>query len=176
METPQEKYKAIIDDINEMHRVDQEMRSMYMKDGVEIDDNVDLENTKRAKEIVEEIGYPTISKVGKEASYNFWILVQHADHDKEFQKYCLGLMREIFKEDIEQSNIAYLEDRVRLGEGRPLLYGTQYRIDKDTDEMIILPIEDEENVDKRRAEVGLPPLKEYVEMSNRKRREIKRGE
>lgn len=175
MESLQEKYKVIIDEINEMHKVDQEMRSRYMKDDVDMDVNVDVENTKRAKEIVEEIGYPTISKVGREASYNFWILVQHADHDKEFQKYCLGLMREIPKEDVEQSNIAYLEDRIRLGEGRPLLYGTQYRIDKDTDEMIILPIEDEENVDKRRVEVGLPPLNEYIEMSNRKRREMKEG-
>ncbi len=173
METSQEKYQAIIDEINEMYRVDQEMRTSYMKDGVEVDFNVDMENTKRAKEIIEEMGYPTISKVGKEASHNFWILVQHADHDKDFQKYCLRLMKESV-DDISGVDIAYLEDRVRLGEGKSLLYGTQYRIDKDTDEMIVLPIEDEENVDQRRAEVGLPPLKEYIEMSNKKRREMKK--
>ena len=173
MEILREQYKAIADEINQMYKADQDLRVLYMKGDVEWDNDIDIRNTKGSKEIIDKIGYPTISKVGKEVSHNFWILVQHADHDKEFQKYCLDLMKCFSDEDVEKINIAYLEDRIRAGEGRSILYGTQYKIDKDTDEIIILPIEDEENVDKRRFEIGLPPLKEYIEISNKKRREMR---
>ena len=57
-----------------------------------------------------------------------------------------------------------LLDRVLVGEGKPQVYGTQGKRFEDWKgkEPELEPIEDEANVDKRRAEVGLPPLAEYV--------------
>ena len=66
------------------------------------------------------------------------------------------------KEELSQSNLAYLTDRVLLAEGKKQLYGTQFTVVDG--KWKPRPLEDEANVDKRRAEVGLPPLAEYTKL------------
>jgi hypothetical protein len=90
-----------------------------------------------------------------------WLLVQHADHDRAFQRTCLALLRAQPPEEVDARNIAYLEDRVRVGEGRPQLYGTQFHTNEQG-ELEPFPIEDQNQVDTRRAAVGLSTLAEYA--------------
>lgn len=116
------------------------------------------------KEIIAKIGWPTISKVGESASYNAWLLVQHAVHDIEFMTECLTLMKSVPHADINPSNLTYLEDRVRVLQGQSQLYGTQSYI-KDY-YFIPSAIEEEADVDVRRKAIGLPPLKDYFEKLN----------
>lgn len=127
---------------------------------------IDKKNAERLKEIVAQIGWPSISKVGKEASPAAWLLVQHADHDIEFQKVCLDFMKDESKGEVDLHDIAYLEDRIRVNEEKPQLYGTQFN----TVEGKFVPkeIEDAENVDSRRKEMGLPTLEENIEEMYRK--------
>ena len=56
--------------------------------------------------------------------------------------------------------------RVRVFGGRPQLYGTQFMYDKD--ELKPLPIEDPENLDQRRAAVGLGPFAEHEAQMHRR--------
>jgi hypothetical protein len=64
------------------------------------------------------------------------------------------------KDEVSQRNLAYLTDRVLLAEGKKQIYGTQYHtVDG---KMEPKPLEDPENVDRRRAEAGLEPLAEYA--------------
>ncbi len=59
------------------------------------------------------------------------------------------------------SSYALLQDRVLVGQGKMQIYGTQpYH---DSTGYYMNPIEDVDNVDKRRAEIGLQPLAEYVQ-------------
>jgi len=60
------------------------------------------------------------------------------------------------------SALALLEDRVALGEGKRQIYGSQIGYDGQTKINYVLPQDDPDNVDKRRAEVGLGSLSEYV--------------
>jgi hypothetical protein len=113
------------------------------------------------KEIVEQIGWPTRSKVGSHASEMAWLLVQHADLDHAFQRTCLDMMKAQPEGEVSPGKIAYLEDRVRVGEGRPQLYGTQFYADE-TGNFSPRPIEDPDHVDERRQAVGLQPLSEYA--------------
>jgi hypothetical protein len=161
--TEQERLQAIAAEMIAMSERDQAMRKSGQWDA-----NVDVENTRRMQEIVEEIGWPTISKVGEHASHMAWLLVQHADHDRAFQKKCLELMRALPADEVQPSNIAYLEDRVRVGEGRPQLYGTQFYADEHG-QFGPSPIEDPENVDQRRASVGLGTLAEYTQLMEKYR-------
>jgi hypothetical protein len=115
------------------------------------------------QQIVADSGWPTISKVGQHASHMAWLLVQHADHDRDFQRSCLALMRAQLVGEVNPQDIAYLEDRVRVGEGRPQLYGTQFHTNEQG-ELEPYPIEDQNQVDTRRAEVGLSSLAEYAAM------------
>lgn len=120
---------------------------------------IDSENTRWLKGVVAKQGWPTIAMVGKDGSQSAWLLVQHADADLKFQRQCLDLMTKLPKDAISQKNLAYLTDRVLCAEGKKQIYGTQFAtIDG---KMECKPLEDEANVDKRRAEIGLGTMAEY---------------
>ncbi len=120
----------------------------------------DQENTDRLGQIVEKHGWPSNTLVGKDGSHAAWLLVQHADANTKFQRKCLDLMAKLSKDEMSQIDLAYLTDRVLLAEGKKQVYGTQFNFTAGKWEP--RPLEDSENVDKRRAEVGLKPLAEYV--------------
>jgi hypothetical protein len=121
---------------------------------------VDQKNRARLKEVVDKHGWPGKSLVGKDGAHAAWLLVQHADADLAFQKRYLELMKAAPKGDVQPEDIAYLTDRVLVAEKKKQVYGTQLQGQGGTFKPH--PIEDEANVDKRRAEVGLPPLAEYL--------------
>lgn len=152
-------------EIVEMRRVDQEARKRWEADFKNRDlttavMNVDSANTARMREIVAEHGWPGSSLVGADAASGAWILVQHADRDRPFQKECLKLMQALGPGEVSASDVAYLVDRVRAGDGEPQVYGTQFWLDE-AGVFGPRPIEDEANVDARRASVGLGSLAEY---------------
>ena len=73
------------------------------------------------------------------------------------------MMREAVKEgNARGSSLALLEDRVALRQGERQIYGSQIGRDQETGEYFVSPLIDPENVDKRRAEVGLGTISEYV--------------
>ena len=73
------------------------------------------------------------------------------------------MMKAAVKEgNARPSSLALLEDRVGLGQGKRQVYGSQIGIDQETGEYYVLPLIDPENVDKRRAEVGLGSISQYV--------------
>jgi hypothetical protein len=123
----------------------------------------DEANTKWLKGVVEKHGWPGKSLAGADGAHDAWLLVQHADRDKQFQKKCLELMKPLAsKGEVAKSDLAYLTDRVLVSESKKQLYGTQFHtVDGKLEPQ---PIEDEANVDKRRAEMGLPPMAEYKKM------------
>ena len=121
---------------------------------------IDTENTGRLGEIVERHGWPTYTLVGKDGAIAAWILVQHADLSPKFQRKCLDLMAKAPRDEIRQSDLAYLTDRVLLAEGKKQVYGTQFTLANGKCKP--RPLEDEATVDQRRKEVGLPPLAEYL--------------
>ncbi|MGD9637416.1 MAG: DUF6624 domain-containing protein [Pirellulales bacterium] len=123
---------------------------------------VDGKNRARLQEIVKQHGWPGISLVGKDGAHAAWLLVQHADGDREFQKSCLEQMEALPDGEVQKQAIAYLTDRVLVGEKKPQRFGTQMG-----DNFQPAPLEDPENVDRRRAEVGLPPLAEYIQASKK---------
>jgi hypothetical protein len=148
--------QTIADEIIKMSERDQAMRKSRQWDS-----SIDIANTRRMQEIVQQIGWPTKSKVGAYASDMAWLLVQHAGHDRDFQKQCLALMKELPEDEVKATNIAYLEDRVRVGEGRLQVYGTQFFTDEQGN-FGPHPIEDAVNVDQRRKKVGLGTLAVYT--------------
>lgn len=126
--------------------------------------NVDRENTARLKEVIERYGWPGKALVGDDGAHAAWLLVQHADLDPAFQKKCLELLKAAVNEnDASPRDLAYLTDRVLVGQHKPQIYGTQLRVVGGT--LKPQPIEDEEHVDDRRKEVGLSTLREYLKAS-----------
>jgi hypothetical protein len=141
----------------QMAEIDQAMRMKVINGEAEWDSSVDEASQARLMEIVDTSGWPTISKVGAEASHAAWLLVQHAP-SLAFMEQCLELMEGLPSGEVSPANIAYLKDRVLMINGRPQIYGTQFQgMGKD---MHVYPIEDAEHVDERRASVGLDSFAE----------------
>ena len=128
----------------------------------QLDDNRLL----RMKEIVAKYGWPGRSLVGTEAATAAYLIVSHAVRDVAFQRSALEAMKKLPPCEVENTQLASLTDRVLLAEGKKQLYGTMIFVKPDGT-FAPNPIEDEANLDKRRAELGLQPLAEYIRRSNK---------
>jgi len=157
------KFQNIILELKSLYDRDQAMRLRAVKNPDLWDDELDLKNTTRLKKIIEEIGWPTISKVGEESSNQAWLLAQHADHDLEFQKKCLELMKAEPESEVSKANIAFLDDRIAVAEKRPQLYGTQF-FHNEEGKLIPRPIFEMEKLEERRRERGMETFEEYERM------------
>ena len=125
---------------------------------------VDRANSERIREILEEHGWPGWSMVGEEGSLAAWVIIQHADLQLDLQELGLRYLQgAVDAGDASAGDLAYLIDRVRVAKGQPQVYGTQLTGDPDGELMPRTPIEDEANVDARRAAAGLGTLEEYYE-------------
>jgi hypothetical protein len=122
---------------------------------------IDKKLMKRLEEIIQKYGWPTISMVGAEASGAAFLIVQHAD--LTFQKKYFPLLKQAAaQKEARPDHVAMMEDRMLMGEGKKQIYGTGLRTDDVTKELKLWPIENEEEVDARRAAVGLPPMAEFL--------------
>lgn len=128
---------------------------------------IDRKNTARMWEITKQYGWPTIEAVGKRASNAAWLVVQHADRDPVFQKYCLSLLESAMdKNQIDPPNYAFLYDRVQLAMGKKQKYATQSTRNDYTDKTFFQAIEDEANIQLRRDEMGINlHVEEYAKQS-----------
>jgi hypothetical protein len=160
------RLEQIADELRKMARQDQHAIMVEQ----DTKDAVIRRNTQRMKEIIAEIGWPTRSKVG-DASWRAWLLVQHSDHDLDFQRECLRMMIEQPAGEVRLKDIAYLDDRTRVYEGRLQLYGTQFYVDE-TGTYGPRPIEDPEGLEERRKQMGMESFSEYrqslLELSRKK--------
>lgn len=141
----------------EMLDADQAERTGEAVGGVE----TDRARAERLAEIIDEYGWPTPELVGKDGATAAWAIAQHADFDVEFQRDVLDLMRSaVAAGDADPSELAYLEDRVAANSDQPQIYGTQ--VGCVDGHAVPAPIDDEDHVDERRAEVDLDPLADYL--------------
>lgn len=115
--------------------------------------------------ILSEKGWVGKDVVGAQANQTLFLVIQHSD--LKYQQKYLPMMREAVKKgNANPANLAYLEDRVALREGRRQIYGSQSSKNKMTNKLYISPMIDPDNVDKRRAEVGLGTMAEYAAKMN----------
>lgn len=122
---------------------------------------IDEENKKKVVAILEEHGWPGKSMVGPQANSAVFLVIQHSDKET-MEKYLPMLRQAVAKGEAAKSQLALMEDRVRMNNGQPQLYGSQLRTNIETGQYELYTIEDEVNVDKRRAEMELEPLKDYM--------------
>ena len=125
--------------------------------------DADHANTIMLKNIVSEQGWPQISRVGREAANNAWLIVQHADDDPLFQVRALRLMKPLLRRaEVNRASYALLYDRVLLVLSGKQYYGTQFTCHLHA--WTPLPIDDQKNVDQRRVRMGLPVISEYAKV------------
>lgn len=134
--------------------------------------HIDGSNTKDLKLLLKIHQWFKISVFGQQADKDAWLLVQHADHDPDFQREVLGILETLLAtKNTTPSNYAYLSDRVAASYSNPTKripqkFGTQGScVAKGKWEP--LPIAAPVNeLEKRRAEFGLETHAAYVARLN----------
>ena len=166
-----ELLKMFIDDQNCRGNL---MQSVIQKFGLEDYEpneggmvEVDRKNRIRLQEIQEEYGFPTAAMVGKEGMEGVFLVIQHAGNDKEWQRSQLPNVKAAFERgELEGQHYALLYDRVMLGQGEKQRYGTQIiDIDPITKEVVLDSLEDPDNLDQRRMELGMSPIYLYKKIA-----------
>ncbi len=124
--------------------------------------NVFEENANRMKEIFKKYGFLGWDLVGEEGAHYFWLMVQHADHDTDFQYAVLKEMGPaVENNNAFAPNYAYLTDRVRLNTNKKQIYGTQVKY-KENGQAVPKILMDSLNVNKRRANIAMKPIELYL--------------
>jgi hypothetical protein len=121
----------------------------------------DSVNLIKVKKILDERGWLGPKIIGNEGNSTLFLVIQHADLETQ-EKY-LPMMREaVSNGNAKASSLALLEDRVALRKGQKQIYGSQIGRDQETGEYYVLPLIDPDNVDQRRAKVGLGTIQDYI--------------
>lgn len=121
----------------------------------------DSTNLIQVESIIKKYGWLGSEKIGSQANTTLFMVIQHSNQLTQ-EKY-LPVIREAVKNGkAKAKSLALLEDRIALHQGKMQSYGSQIFWSKANNRYFILPLADPDNVDKRRAEVGLQSLSEYV--------------
>jgi hypothetical protein len=121
----------------------------------------DYVRAERLKAIIAEFGWPTVDLVGTDGAQAAWVIAQHADHDVDFQREAVELMRVAAEAgQADMSEYAYLVDRVAVNSGEPQTYGSQIRCRNGVPDPAT-PLAEPSRIDEIRASVGLGPLADY---------------
>ena len=110
---------------------------------------------------VEREGWCKISEYGEHADLAAFLMVQHSDFDRNFQREMLSLLETLLEErETRPTSWAMLHDRVSVADGLPQWFGSQGRcVGKNVWEP--WEVEDHETLDALRADYDLMPMSAY---------------
>lgn len=127
--------------------------------------DLDRRHTAVLCEIVAEHGWPGLALVGIRGAEAAWLLAQHADLDDQ-RVFRPLLQAAVQAGDATVLQLAFLDDRIAMREGRPQWYGTQM-IRQGTSLFRLYEVEEPDTLDARRAEIGLGPVADQLAHVNR---------
>ncbi len=117
------------------------------------------ENEDMLLNLLDKYGWPTASEVTEYAAAGAALIINHSSYG--VRKKYFPMLEEAFKKgEAQPLRYAKMRDRLLVEEGKEQIYGTQLKFEENT--RVPQPIEDIQNVDKRRAEIGLEPLSVYL--------------
>ena len=148
-----------------LHKKDQAFRTLYVAAlKADRDDEMqairplilsaDAENRAWFRSWLDSNGWPLRSDYGDDPSQTAWLIALHSDIDLEFQCEVFRILESLFRnKDVTAVEYAGLSDRIAINEGREQCWGMFYRI-VDGEEALY-PVENESELQERRADLGL---------------------
>jgi len=124
---------------------------------------IDSMNLIEINSLLNNYGWP--ENLSFQRNQTIFLVIQHSDLETQ-QKYLPVIRKAVEQGKTLPSNLAILEDRISIREGKKQIYGSQIYVDSKTDKKYVEPLEDPETVDERRAKVGLPTMSEYLKQTN----------
>lgn len=121
----------------------------------------DVSNLRLVEKILDRYGWLGPQQVGMNGSQALFLVIQHADLPTQ-KKYYPLLLKAESDGKILSSNLAILEDRIAVREGREQTYGSQGYTDKEKKKTFVYPLKDPAGLDSLRKARGLPPMATYI--------------
>ncbi len=170
-----EEKKQIISELNGINELDQEYAGIPPQELIDVygykkaweiferqRDSIGLLNQGKIKKLYKKYGYLGHAEIGKKASSDFWISIQHADNDIPFQQEMLSALKEeVLKNNASKLEYAMLEDRVNVNMKRKQRFGTQVTYNSYGQAVPKNGLLDSINIQQIRKDYELPPLLEY---------------
>jgi|GEM_PF-1946596 len=138
----------------EVYRKDQEVRKGF---GDMM--TVDQENRKTVVSILEKCGFPKAGEVELQSYNAIFFVLQHSP-GPIMGYYYRHVEAAVASGKINRSTFALMQDRLLMDFGYQQVYGTQILNNQ------LYELQDPDNVNLRRAEVGLGPIETYVQYFN----------
>ena len=139
-----------------------------------IKDKINKKNLKELKELIHENGgWPKISEVSSTVSGAAFLIIQHSE-PKTMQYYYIYFRKCVEEGEAEKRHLALMTDRMIRNLGAKQIYGTQISFDENTGiyYLDLNDVIDPINLNKRRAEMDLKPIEEYLKNWNAELRNI----
>jgi hypothetical protein len=121
---------------------------------------IDSCNLVQVEKLIAKYGWLGKSFVGGRGNQAVFLVIQHAGLATQ-EKYLPIMQKSVDAGESRASDIALLQDRILMRQGKKQIYGSQVVFNK-AGAPEFYPIEDEKNVNVRRAKVGLLPIEEYA--------------
>lgn len=119
------------------------------------------ENQRQLEDLIKEKGWPKISEVGPSLGTTAFLVIQHANLDKQ-QKYLPVIESLCQKGEARWQDYALMYDRIQASTGKAQHYGSQVHYNNQSGQYELFPLENPEKVDEWRKAIGLEPLSTYV--------------
>ncbi len=118
-------------------------------------------NEKKIAAILAEYGWPGEAVIGEQGSLTICNVIQHSDNEIRL-KYLPMMKKAVKEKKLHPRLLARAEDRIATEQNQLQIYGGQMKYYPATKSFNVWPIYDPENIDKRRAAIGLGPIAEHL--------------
>jgi hypothetical protein len=152
---------ALVNELTAILERDQKTRTG--EDSASFMNYIDSCNLVRVEELITKYGWMGRSFVGPTGNSTLFFVIQHADLKTQL-KYFPLLQKSVEAGESRPSNLALMQDRILIRQGKKQIYGSQVVLNETTGTQEFSPIEDEKNVNVRRAKIGMQPLEEYAKL------------
>lgn len=162
---------AILDTIWHTEQTPLRLRDSLMKIyGIESKEAKEQQDIYDENHIINEIkvttylnknGWPNRDIAGEQGNLTICNVLQHTS--QETREYYIPLMKQaVLDKKLEPRFLVRAEDRIATNKGGLQIYGGQMKYYKETKSFNLWPVFDPINIDKRRAEIGLEPIAEFL--------------
>ena len=148
---------SIRDSLIEVHGAESKEAEVYQK----IYRENHAENIVKIKAILDKDGWPDPEASGENGNWTISNVLQHSD--EETREHYLPMMKQaVIDGKLEARFLVRAQDRLATDKGELQIYGGQMKYYPETKSFNVWPIYDPENIDKRRAEIGLEPIDVFL--------------
>lgn len=114
-------------------------------------------------DLINTYGWIGPEKVGIKGNSALFLVIQHSD--LKTQEKCLPILKSaVLDHKASTQELVLLEDRILVSKGKKQIYGSQVYFKNG--KYKLYPIRKPNQIDKRRASIGLDPIKSYLEAMN----------